>query len=203
MSEGEGALPMCDKVPDAEIRVGLGPRLIAAVWFGFTACIPIVVFFEALYSPNALIDKRTGPIFVVLPLCLATFFGFTIGSQILDDRLVMRDGTAALWGVVVAVASYAGMMAGYTILGSIGVRDADPFKLLISFLAIAGIGAVFLGWLIVIAGAISGWLLFRLAWSGYEALAISWISKDAASRLNLWAANILLITGLLCWGLWD
>ena len=36
---------MAEEFPDVEMRVGLASRLLAAVWFACTACIPIIYFF--------------------------------------------------------------------------------------------------------------------------------------------------------------
>jgi hypothetical protein len=94
-----GDLEMVEEFPDVEKRVGLASRLLAAVWFAFTACVPIVYFFgfyeQGFWSnPNAFFDN-TITLFIGLPICLAAFFGFTIGSKILDEQRI-TPGLAAL-----------------------------------------------------------------------------------------------------------
>ena len=54
---------MAEKCSDLEMRVGLGSRLLAAVWFACTACVPIIYFFGVLErtfwsNPNASFDDR-------------------------------------------------------------------------------------------------------------------------------------------------
>src|SRR4051812_34806661 len=100
---------MAEEFPDLEMRVGLASRLLAAVWFAFTACVPIVYFigvFErtSWSNPNPFFDRPIA-LFIVLPICLAAFFGFTIGSKILDEQRI-TPGLAVLLGALVAMASY-------------------------------------------------------------------------------------------------
>ncbi len=201
---------MPDNIPHAaKMRIGLRPRLLAAVWFACTALIPIVIFFGIIgrmffFNPAAVFEATTASIFVALPLCMATFFGFTIGSRILDEQLVARGRNAAGYGALVAVASYGGMMGAYVMLmvlssftNSRGVQD--PFEMMLSVLTVFLIGALWVGWSIVIAGAIGGWLLFCWSWSSLSAPSISWVDQDAARRLNYWAAAALLMAVFVCW----
>jgi hypothetical protein len=203
---------MTDNLSDAaRMRLGLRPRLLAAVWFACTALIPIAIFFGItgrtfFFGPAALLEVPIATTFVALPVCMAAFFGFTIGSSILDDHLVTRGGYAVVYGVLVAVASYVGMMGGYFALVFFSTflnsrSGQDPLETISSFLTLFAIGVLLVGWSIVLAGAFSGWLLFR--WNSLSAPSISWVDKDAARRLNYWAIAALLLAMFVCWALWQ
>ncbi|HYW73811.1 MAG TPA: ankyrin repeat domain-containing protein [Pyrinomonadaceae bacterium] len=183
---------------DQEMRVGLKPRLLAAAWFACTACIPIVFFFGVVgrsffMGPSAAFESGIASVFVWSPICMAAFFGFTIGSKILDEQCVTQGYLAALLGGLVAIASYGGMMISYALQGMSGNPKGDPSKLIALILLVAVYGFVLVGWLVVISGAFSGWLLFRWAWSRDHAPHITWVSRDAGRRLNIWAAVALSI----------
>lgn len=195
---------MSDKVSNAEMRVGLGPRVVAATWFGGTACIPIVLFFaifgrNADFEPAALLDGAVASIYVALPICMAAFFGFTIGSKILDSQCVTHAAPAAGYGMIVAVLSYCGMMGGFGLIMTFGgIATGGYLPAISSLLLIAVFGAFYIGWAIVLFGAIGGWLLFRWAWNSLNAPTISWVHKDVALRLNAWALAALLVAMLAC-----
>jgi len=192
---------MAEEFLDAEMRVGLAPRMLAAVWFACTACIPIVYFFgvyeRAFWSnPNSLFDSST--LFIVLPIMLAAFFGFTIGSKILDEER-MTPGLAALLGALVAIASYWGMMMGYALVSASNAARGwpNPLEVIGLFLVFALFGMAFIGWLVVLAGAASGWLLFLWADSD-NAPSITWVTKDDARRLNYAAGAALFVAVSFC-----
>ena len=193
---------MAEEFPDVEMRVGLASRLLAAVWFAFTACIPIVYFFwfferMSWFNPNALFDRSIA-LLTVLPICLAAFFGFTIGSKILDEQR-MTPGLAALLGALVAIASYWGMMMGYALVSASNAARGwpNPLEVIGLFLVFALFGMAFIGWLVVLAGAASGWLLFLWADSD-NAPSITWVTKDDARRLNYVAGAVLFVVLSFC-----
>src|SRR5207248_1992646 len=66
-------------------------------------------------------------------------------------------------------------------------------------LSVFAIGAVLVGWLIILAGAISGWLLFRYSWNSLRAPVSTLTNKNRARRLNYWAAAVLLSVLVICW----
>ena len=193
---------MAEEFPDVEKRVGLASRLLAAVWFAFTACVPIVYFFgvyeQGFWSdPNAFFDNAI-TLFIGLPICLAAFFGFTIGSKILDEQRITH-GVAALLGAVVAIASYCGMTIGYALVSTSNAAKGWPYPLeVIGAVILFGLfGMVFVGWLVVLAGAVGGWLLFLWA-SSDLAPSISWVTKDDARRLNYAAGAALFVALSFC-----
>jgi hypothetical protein len=192
---------MVEELPDAEMRVGLAARLLAAVWFACTACVPIVYFFwvfeRASWSnPNPSFDSGV-TVFVMLPICLAAFFGFTIGSKILDERIT--QGLAALLGALVAIASYWGMMIGFGLLSTANSAKVlpNPLEIIGSVILFGLFGMVFVGWLVVLAGAVGGWLLFLWASSDLGP-SISWVTKDDARRLNYSAGAALFVVLSCC-----
>jgi hypothetical protein len=193
---------MVEELPDAEMRVGLAGRLLAAVWFACTACVPVVYFFgiyeRGFWShPNALFDTSTVP-FIVLPIILAAFFGFTIGSKILDEKGI-TPGSAAVLGASVAIASYLGMMIGYALMSASSAAKGWPNPLEVVALAIlfALFGMLAVGWLVVLAGAVGGWLLFLWASSDLGP-SISCVTKDDARRLNYSAGAALFVVLSCC-----
>ncbi|HEX3145907.1 MAG TPA: hypothetical protein VHQ64_18180 [Pyrinomonadaceae bacterium] len=197
---------MTEEFPDVEMRVGLASRLLAAVWFAFTACIPIVYFFgvyerTSWSNPNAFFGRPI-TLFIVLPICLAAFFGFTIGSKILDEK-GMTPGLAALLGALVAIASYCGMMIGFGLVSTSNAASGcpNPLEVIAGAIVFALFGMVFVGWLVVLAGAASGWLLFLWADSD-NAPSIIWVTKDDARRFNYVAGAALFVALSFCLLTW-
>jgi hypothetical protein len=187
-------------VADGDLRVGFAPRMVAAVWFAATALIPIAFFLVSfgqgiLFGPFFDDDGAGSSFFVLLPICMAAFFGFTIGSRILDKRRVTRECVASLLGGVVAVASYVGMMSCYVVIQLL--NDAPGRAAWAINMAL--VGAIFLGWLIVMAGVFGGWMLFRWASSRGYPPEVSRVRWSTACCLNLLAAAVLLLVALfLC-----
>src|SRR4030095_4454127 len=105
---------MPENFADEPMPVGLRPRLLAAIWFALTACIPIVLFFWT-FGSAALLEPGVASVFGALPIFLAAFFGFTIGARILDQQCVMQGYRAVLLGMLIATASYVGMMTVYAV----------------------------------------------------------------------------------------
>jgi hypothetical protein len=137
-------------------------RMIAAGWFAGAACIPVIFFFVIIVAMEGLPRKNLvfGCFFLLLPVLMGAFFGFLIGSRILNERIVTRSWSAIRHGVLVAILSYVGFMLIYTALAGLNASGQNPH--FINYLiAVWVIGAILVGWLIIIAGAIEGWLLFR------------------------------------------
>src|SRR4051812_6777531 len=84
----KGGAVMAEYSPDVaggELPVGCGARMLGAVWFAATALIPIVfflvIFGHGIWSRSSYSDEGTAiSFYVLLPICMAAFFGFTIGS---------------------------------------------------------------------------------------------------------------------------
>ena len=103
--------------------------------------------------------------FVVnLPVSIAALLGFTIGSQILDLTRTTTAARAMLRGVVVASCSYLGLVVLNICLAIVfsahqprGGQSLGSAVWWILF--VYGVGAIFVGWLILIAGGWAGFLL--------------------------------------------
>jgi hypothetical protein len=151
---------------------GLKGRLITAGWFTGAAIVPVFFFFvltEAMTS-NAGSGARSGIavrgvwLFAVLPISTAALMGFIFGWQIVDPNQRTTPTYAALQGMLVALFSYvlftivfgAWLTWADASSGAVSVSTVVPMLITI-FL----VGFVFVGWLVLIAGAIAGWLLFR------------------------------------------
>jgi hypothetical protein len=184
------------------LELGLKPRLVAAGWFALTACVPIVGFFGVIggrvfIGPSAAAEPAVASIFIFVPISMAAFFGFLIGSKILNHQIV-KALRAAAYGALVAILSYAGFMVIYAaiLVFQTARPDADVLK---SFLTVFFVGLVMVGWLVLLAGALGGWLLYWLA--------RNWIRVDSARNvtsrrplyLNLWATVALAGLLFICW----
>jgi hypothetical protein len=157
-----------------EVRweLGLLPRLLAAWWFAVAASVPVTFFFVVFvgFGGNEAGDFLGVWLFGEVPIVAAAFLGFTIGTPIVDRLRVNSAWRAALRGVAVALLSYVLLIgtwvAAWAIPDSYG-SSSTPRQSLAQFaneiVAVASIGALFVGWLIVLAGAMAGWLLFNLS----------------------------------------
>ena len=184
-------------------ELGLLPRVVAAGWFALAACIPIIFFFGVIgraffFGPSAALNPMVASVYILLPVSMAAFFGFSIGSRILNDAIVTRGWSATIHGAVVAILSYFGFWLALTvIMMSNATRDIDDA--LDGMVRLFGIGAILVGWLIVLAGSFSGWLLFRCSrnWVG------AWLSTETrqktALRMNFSAGAVLLAILFVCW----
>jgi hypothetical protein len=145
-----------------ELALGLSPRLISAGWFGSAACIPIVFFFAAFARGG---DSSGGSnllgiwFFLVFPISIAVFFGFSVGARILDFDRKRTPSRAMLRGMLVAICSYLAMPASFIIVGAFASESEPLANLVYGILLIFGMGAVLVGWLVVIAGGAAGLLL--------------------------------------------
>src|SRR5688572_4829842 len=185
-------------------QLGLQPRLLSAGWFAMTACVPVlffflilsrVFFFVAIFSPT---DSFVAAFFILLPIVMAAFFGFTIGSRILNDGLVVNGWNAALHGALVAILAFFGHMLAYTFILAVNAL-VDLRQVIVSTLSVFYTGALLVGWLVVIAGAVSGWLLFRFSWRSVSAPLTTWTDKKGVLRLNGLAAIVLLLILVACY----
>ena len=189
--------------PDEKTELGLKPRLIAAGWFVVTACIPVFFFFGVIgraryVKPSDVTEPFVLSVFVAIPLCLAAFFGFGIGSRILNDAKGAGGWNAAWHGARVGLLSYVGFILFYAII-LITNGKADIADLASAVFRLLFFSALLVGWMIPIAGALGGWLLFKYSWTSLNAQNTTWTSKNRARRLNSCAAIALFATLILCW----
>ena len=189
--------------PPEKTELGLRPRLIGAGWFAATACIPVFgflgVFGRLMFGMPS---DGTAPvglsIFVALPLCLAAFFGFVFGSTILNDAKVAGGWKAAWHGARVGLLSYVAYVLFYAIIMAANAK-AGIAELAAAVFTIFFFSALFVGWLIPIAGALGGWLLFRFSWTSLSASNTTWTSESHARRLNQRAVLALIAALIVCW----
>jgi hypothetical protein len=73
----------------------------------------------------------------------------------------------------------------------------NPLKVIGAVILFGLFGMVFVGWLVVLAGAVGGRLLFLWA-SSDLAPSISWVTKDDARRLNYAAGAALFVALSFC-----
>lgn len=197
-----GRIP--DRLTDQdELKTALGllPRLVASGWFALAACIPIIFLFGLLgriLGPSAVMHSMIVPLYILAPISIAAFCGFSIGSRILNEGIVSRPLSAVIHGAGIAILSYLGFWLAATVIMALNATK-NIADVLGAMLSLFGVGAILVGWLIILAGSFSGWLLFRLSrnWVG------AWLSaetkKRTAVRMNSWAAVVLLAALLICW----
>lgn len=169
----EPIIEHADRLPGT--AVGLLPRLISAFWFGAAAFIPIILFFVAFArGGNSSGQSPGGSIlmgvwfFLVFPVSAAAFFGFSVGARILDFERKRSASRVMFRGMSVAILSYLAMPASFIIAGAFTAKS-QPFGNMASWIVVIfGVGAVLVGWLVVIAGGVAGLLLFWA--SGKEGL---------------------------------
>jgi hypothetical protein len=186
-------------------ELGLPARLVAAAWFAGTAFIPIMLFLLFLFvqtdsQQNAESGLKGSWFFVGLPVSLAAFFGFAIGYRILDFERTRSGFRAMLRGIVVAVSSYLAMpaldMFGVSVFSQGGFPQHHSIYMQMYWvLLIYGVGAVLVGWLIVIAGAVGGYLLERVSHKERlrEIVATARVSPGRAYAFNAAAALFLVV----------
>jgi hypothetical protein len=148
-------------------ELGLVPRLITAGWFAVAACIPVAFFFlvfGGIWS-NSLqgVDLRSVWFFGGIPISAAALLGFSVGYRIVDPFYNNTAGGAALRGTLVSFLSYVLFMAAYGALAALSTGSPQTNSLensLGMLLVVFLFGLFYVGWLILIAGAVAGWLLF-------------------------------------------
>jgi hypothetical protein len=173
--------------------LGLMPRLLAAGWFALAASLP-VGFLQLLFGWLSVgFEERW--MFGVLPIVTAAYFGLTLGATILSPD-IDSNFKAIKRGLQVAFGSYVTLMALVAIVMTIAnfpPRGSENFVNPLGVLPLFGIGLLFVGWLVALAGSIAGWLLFRISPSLEYLLSDSLKSYGLKGRTSRLAA----LTGLL------
>ncbi len=192
------------KNPHAEgnTELGLLPRLIAAGWFAIAALLPVILFFVVFGGLWSFVvfgkwDSDKSPnifvvwLFGIVPVSAAAFWGFTVGSRLIDGTRAATPLRAAMRGISVALLSYLLFMAFY--FGTVALAGVLPNQnqslkgFPYWFLAIFALGLVFVGWLIIIAGAIAGPLLADLATSSHFGKELSSRPRVSTRQARTWA----------------
>ena len=192
-------------------ELGLFPRIISAGWFALAACIPVGFFILAFGGVTLVrsleveggIDYRTlGALWLFgeVPVVIAAFFGFTVGSRIVDPFTDTSAGRAALRGIGVAGLSYVVFMAFY--IASIAVQyfsnNGDSGFLAYVILAMILVSLLTMGWLIVLSGALAGWLLCGLSCRTNFCEWLLNTPRISVTNRNVWIAIAASIVGLSC-----
>lgn len=154
-------------------ELGLRPRLLAAGWFACAAAIPVIFFCGASggFTRNGLdgVELRGLLLFAAMPVSAAALFGFRVGSRIVDPLNCGTVGGAALRGMWVAFLSYLLFIGACGVLGILAAAagqsgslgDAAGMALLLFV-----VGMFYVGWLVLIVGAVAGMVLFVAAEQG-------------------------------------
>jgi hypothetical protein len=148
---------------ERKTELGLLPRVIAAGWFAGAACVPIVFFFlvfgGVLEKGSENLSLGVLWIFGEIPAATAAFFGFTLGSRIVDPLRNTSAWRAALQGIAVASLSYVVFMTFY--IGSIWIQSLGTSLNMGFVLLVMLIGSFAVAWLVELSGSLAGWLLCR------------------------------------------
>jgi hypothetical protein len=176
-----------------KIALGLKPRLTAAGWFGLAACGPIIVFF-VLYGTKTNLDLDALWVLGVMPILVAAFFGFSLGSRILDPVYSMSVPRAALHGMGVALASYVVVACWYAANVSLTKYPPDSGFLLFAIM----IGSITFVPIVAASGAGAGVLLCHFScksdfWAWL--LNIPRITTTQATLLTVLAGSLVTLTG--------
>jgi len=195
----------CDYVEATSGRWGLGlkARLLAAGWFAGAACVPVCAFFLFIWvmMANAGSDVRFTQetirfvwLFAAIPISAAALMGFMFGCQIVDPLFRTTAWRAALRGTLVAFLSYVLFVVGYGVSAAVSTDLPRTDSLIhgVSVMAfVFFIGLVLVGWLILIAGGLSGWLLYRVS-KKHQGRFID-VPGESIQTAKLWIAVAILM----------
>jgi hypothetical protein len=134
------------------------PRSLSAIWFAFVAYVVVLVIFRnapASYSSDFFIWQ-------IVPIIVGGLVGFTFGHQVLEPEKVRKPIEAIAVGIKVSVITYvAYLLIAYVLIiiyGIIGWRQLRISWQVYTFFYVT----FYYGWLIIVAGAAAGWLLYHL-----------------------------------------
>jgi hypothetical protein len=133
------------------------PRLLAAAWFAGAGAIPgLLVILLASYD-------GTAPPLIIFGLWIATIliagvYGAALGALILDPSRVGTGSQAFLQGGVVAGFSFVTFVFLFSLYFGL---QPGPFDFFTAFFIFMLYGSLLFGWLVLLIGGLTGWLLFR------------------------------------------
>jgi hypothetical protein len=187
-------------------ELGLKPRLISSGWFAAAACIPVLFFmffmivigWSPFSNPLDEIAPGTASLFSVLPVSIAAFLGFTYGVRILNPHKVMSGFAASAHGALVAILSYVLFIMTFVAMAAANTTKA-PGDILGGAITVLFAGAVLFGWVIVLAGALGGWFLFKLRQNADGGSELTGPGRTTALYWNAAATAVLLAIVFVCW----
>jgi hypothetical protein len=144
--------------------------LFAGLWFAVASCIPVIFIFVVLLDSYDFVSKIL--LFAVLPISITFLLGFGLGSDILIPHKVKTSKQAMIKGLKVALSSYLVFIPLFAISIALyhSIFDRTPHEwlavdfvrsLFASLIIASYFGSIIIGWLVLIVGAIAGWLLLK------------------------------------------
>ena len=195
--------------------LGLIPRLIAAGWFAAAALmgvLSVLVGLSSLSAPSqgrGVGDSHQFALLgiMALPIAIASFLGFALGSRILDSRQRRSGPRSMVLGMLIAFLSYLMMpifnLVWVLILRGPGVDYQNALATSAYWiLAVWGVGAILVGWLLLIVGGMAGFLLFKFSLGETMQLKLAQsprVSKQTAYTWNAIGPVFLLAVIVLLW----
>lgn len=141
----------------------LSRRLFAGLWFTVAAAIPVGSYFLISYFAS----MTSGTIFkaatIVFPIFSGGIIGLWLGPGILDEKKTKSTLQAAGRGVGIAALSYLLFFIielSAALCYNSDLKSDELFRLVGVIAVMFLIGLIILGWLIAIAGAAAGGLLY-------------------------------------------
>lgn len=136
----------------------IGRLLLAGVWFGIAAIIPVAYYLLRFGDVGLPIFGGSMILTAVVPVVIAAVCGALLGSTILEPAETKTPLAAAIRGLMVGLLSF---LLLFTIPAIISlVTSPDFLGTAVGFGIFFLYGLFIVGWLVVAVGAISGWLLY-------------------------------------------
>ena len=152
--------------------------IFAGAWFAAACCVPLTPVWMETVSVVSVIPwselllkhiALTG----ILPISISGLCGYRVGVSIFDPNQVKTAKQAVVQGIKVALWSYAifAILWSVIVIISMMISERMPnqgfiiplLQFTLGALVMVGvIAAVVLGWLVILAGATAGWLLFKI-----------------------------------------
>jgi hypothetical protein len=134
------------------------PRALSATWFAFLAYVVVLIIFRR--APAS--DLFYLFLWQVMPIITGGVVGFILGHQILNSEKVRKPIEAIVIGIKVnAITYFTCLFISYVMIvidSIIGGRELRIGWQIYYFFYIT----FYYGWLIIVAGAAAGWLLYHL-----------------------------------------
>jgi hypothetical protein len=144
---------------------------------------------------------------LAVPAAIASFFGFTLGSRILDLQQKRSAPRSVVLGMLIAFLSYLTMpifhLVWVLILGGPGFDYQNALATNAYWiLAVWGVGAILVGWLLLIVGGTAGFLLFKFSLAETKQRKLAQFPRVSRQTAYTWiaiAALFLITVIVLLW----